>query len=164
MNWYEIFEYKNGELFWKTLTGNRAKIGRKAGKYRKDGYCVIGVKTKTLYGHRIIWEMHNGLIPEGLTLDHIDGNPSNNRLENLRLATHQQNLMNQKKKIYGKVCYKGVWLNKNKRYVANIHYNGKTKYLGTFDTPEQAAFAYNISAKELFGEYAHLNEVPNETK
>lgn len=51
---------------------------------------------KKLRVHRVIWEMHNGSIPEGLVVDHIDGDPSNNKIDNLRLATLFQNAFNQK--------------------------------------------------------------------
>lgn len=69
-----------------------------------------GKKSKNYSVHRFIWECFNGPIPDGLEVDHIDGNPMNNKLENLRLGTHKENCNNpntkrkKKKNAYNKKC------------------------------------------------------------
>lgn len=109
--------------------------------------------------------MHQ-LVGAGLTnLDHINRDKLDNRRCNLRNATSQQNSANvpKRKATKGKPCssiYKGVhkWQGK---YRAVIGFNKKAIQLGTYEQEEEAALAYNKKAKELFGEFAWLNPVPD---
>ena len=89
----ELFEYRDGMLYRKQKTRN-TEIGAVAGNKRKDGYFHVRVDGKRQMWHRIIFVMHFGWAPE--TVDHIDGNPSNNKIENLRAATRAQNQHNRK--------------------------------------------------------------------
>lgn len=91
--------------------------------------------------------------------DHINGDPLDNRRENLRLATNQQNAFNQKVNKNNKSGYKGV-RKLGRRWQAVIRLDGLQKCLGTYDTPELAAAAYNGAAVALFGAFAHLNTIP----
>lgn len=101
-----------------------------------------------------------GDVPNGNIIDHINGDRKDNRLKNLRLVTKQQNLQNRAVSSANKSGYKGVYLNKNrKRWCAAITPNGKSMFLGTYDTPELAAKAYNEAAVKYFGEYARLNVI-----
>jgi len=110
---------------------------------------------KTVFMHRYIAEARKGEIT-----DHVNGNPLDNRRENLRVCTTQQNIFNRPKlSKTGTSKYKGVMLRPYSRWEANIKVNGKGRYLGVFDTEKEAAHAYNIKAKELFGEFALLNRV-----
>lgn len=77
-------------LVW--LKGRRA--GAVAGTKKAKGYWEVQVCGKKLRAHRLIWEMHNGPIPYGYVVDHINQDPSDNRLENLRLATLSENNCN----------------------------------------------------------------------
>ena len=89
-------------------------------------------------------------------VDHIDNNRLNNKVNNLRWATHQQNTMNKAKTTTKTTSkYKGVW--KESKWRAGIKHNYKTIHLGYFETEEEAARAYNAKATELFGELAKLN-------
>jgi len=90
--------------------------------------------------------------PKGHCIDHINGNGLDNRRVNLRFATKAQNSRNQRVQI-GKM-YKGITKDKT-GWTARI-------ILGTFSTPEEAALAYNKAAIQFFGEFACLNEVPND--
>lgn len=90
-----------------------------------------------------------------LTVDHINGDPLDNRRCNLRVCSQAQNTRNRRMKRLG---YKGV-SNRKGRYYAGIRYNGKDHHLGVYDTPEKAALAYNKAAVALFGEYACLNVI-----
>jgi hypothetical protein len=62
------------------------KIGDVAGSLNKQGYWRLNLNGKSYLAHRVIWQLSNGEIPEGFVVDHIDKNPSNNRLENLRMV------------------------------------------------------------------------------
>ena len=106
--------------------------------------------------HRVITNVSNNL-----QVDHINGDTLDNRRCNLRICTNQQNHRN-KSKNFGNSLYKGVaWHKKAKKWEAYIKYN-KKNHLGLFLTQEEAALAYNIAAKKYFGEFAKLNEIPNE--
>lgn len=92
--------------------------------------------------------------PAGLEVDHINGNPLDNRRKNLRLCSHAENTRNTK--IHNRTGFKGVQPN-GKGWTAKIKTLGKTKYIGFYRTPEEAAKAYDQKAVELFGEFARTN-------
>ncbi len=105
--------------------------------------------------HRLIMSA-----PIGLEVDHINGNPLDNRRSNLCLVTHSQNQKNMRKPITNKSGYKGVsWHTKSNKWQAHLMNNGKRHYLGLFIDLKEAAKAYNIAALELFGEFAKINEI-----
>lgn len=107
--------------------------------------------------HVAIWEMHNGPIPNGLMIDHIDGNPFNSRLNNLRLANHSQNQSNIPKKRHNTSGFKGVyWRAERGAWRAEIRARKKKYMLGTFKTPEEAHAAYVTASHKLHGEYARI--------
>jgi hypothetical protein len=93
--------------------------------------------------------------PEGLHVDHIDGNPLNNVRSNLRLCTNQQNLRNMRSKG-GSSKFKGV-SKLGRRYVARIMVDGKDVRRKSFYCEVEAAVQYDEWASELFGEFAWLN-------
>jgi len=101
-----------------------------------------------------------GLEPyDKIQVDHINRNKLDNRKSNLRTCTLQQNRQNTMRNT-NKSGYHGVcWKKKNKKWCAATCFNGMVKYIGLFKTKEEAALAYNKKAKELFGEFAYLNEV-----
>ena len=108
---------------------------------------------KLILMHRIIANT-----PADLHTDHINKNGLDNRRSNLRACTFTQNMQN--KNIYSNnTCgYKGV-VKVGKRWLAKITYNKKRISIGRFDSPEEAAKAYNNKAKELFGHYASVNKL-----
>lgn len=116
----------------------------------------------TVKFHRLILDC-----PEGMEVDHINHDGLDNRRENLRICTRQQNSFNTKPIVNRTSKYKGVWWRKERlRWVAGIYLpiteeNRKRvrKMVGSFKCEIEAAKAYNKAAKELFGEYAYLNEV-----
>jgi len=90
-------------------------------------------------------------------VDHIDNERTNNRADNLRWCTNQENCFNFKKKE-GSSSYKGVmWDKARKKWTAKIKHNYIGVFLGRFDTEEEAGRAYDAKARELFGEFAKLN-------
>jgi hypothetical protein len=95
--------------------------------------------------------------PEGVLVDHVDGDGLNNTRANLRLCTSSQNAANIKA-VWGCSRYKGVSPHSaSSRWQVILTYMGERIYLGLFDDEEEAARAYDRKALELRGEYAHLN-------
>jgi hypothetical protein len=148
----DIFEYADGKLLWKQSRG-RIKAGQEAGTLAQIGRMYVQVDGKKHLVHRVIWFLHYGECPE--FLDHIDGNPLNNRIENLRPATKAQNAMNRKAKSDSSTGLKGV-MPKGKRFGASIYLNGVSKYLGTFDSADLAQAAYADAATKHFKEFARV--------
>lgn len=96
--------------------------------------------------------------PDDMIVDHINGDPSDCRRENLRIATQQQNTQNAGLPSSSTTGYKGVcWDKKEGKYMAHIHPNGRMVFLGYFDNPIEAALKYDEAAVFYFGEYARPN-------
>jgi hypothetical protein len=100
--------------------------------------------------------MHSGPIPEGLVIDHIDADPANNRIENLRLASVAHN--NTRSFSNSKYGWKGVQARANGKFQAVLQLGHVTLGLGVFDEVEDAAQVYNFVAAEWYGPYARFNE------
>ena len=150
----ELFEYRNGVLYWRKKPANSVNITKPAGSIGSSGYLSIGIKYKLYLTHRLIFLYHHGYIPK--TLDHINNNKLDNRIENLRPATNSENIQNSKKSSINVSGYKGVSFHKNvKKWCAQIRINKKLKYLGCFSTPEEAHQAYCQAADKHFGEFAN---------
>lgn len=160
----ELFDYKDGNLYWKVTRGNKIKIGDRAGSLTDRGYRLIGINGKSYLAHRLIFLYHHRYLPE--FLDHIDGEPTNNDILNLREATQQENNRNKRKERTKNdkptsSIYKGVTWNKaNRKWLVQIHIDRKGKYLGLFTSEIEAAKAYNRTAVKEFGKFAKLNEIP----
>lgn len=152
----ELFDYDpfTGTLSRKDATkgydGNR-EITRETDK----GYLITTVDGVTYRVHQLVWLFFgNDPVDE---LDHADRDRANNRIGNLRPCTRTQNLANAGPKR-GK--YKGVsFCKQTGRWVAQIGFEYQNIKIGRFDTPEEAALAYNVRAVQYFGEFAFQNEV-----
>lgn len=107
--------------------------------------------------------MHKMIIecPDGMVVDHINGNPLDNRRSNLRVCTQSENLMNTNKRRGDfSSKYKGVsWDNSKQRWRAMVYKSGKKNHAGYHRCEVQAAEAYNRKAVELYGEFARLNVI-----
>jgi hypothetical protein len=104
---------------------------------------------------RTIFIWHHGWLPEDV--DHFpDRSTWNNRIENLRASTHEQNARNRRLPINNRTGFKGVQARRGK-FSAQIGANGKLTHLGTFDVAEEAARAYDDAARRLHGEFAEVN-------
>jgi len=147
----ELFEYRDGKLYWKNPTALRVKVGQEAGSLASDGYLRVKYDYKTRRLHRVIWAYHYGDIEKSTLIDHINRDPLDNRIENLRLCNRSQNRSNSG--VSNKLGIKGVSVRGNKFY-AQIFKQGTCHYLGTFDTVEEAHAAYLEAAEEAFGEFA----------
>jgi hypothetical protein len=123
-----------------------------------NGYAI---RSSVKDGKPIKIHMHRVIIncSEGMVCDHIDGNKLNNKRENLREVSQQQNLLNRSKR--NTECssrYKGVsWNKQRQKYSAYIYINGSRKFLGYFSDENLAAEEYNKNAIEMHGVYAKLN-------
>jgi hypothetical protein len=158
MDYNNLFKYVNGDLYWIDSPSSTVAAGDLAGTLRNDGYIGVFIKGTYYFAHRIIWEMHNGQIPEGLVIDHIDAVRSNNLLENLRVCTFQQNHFNRGKQSNNKSGFKGVsWHKQKAKWVAQIKIEGKNKFLGFFHDPEKAYAKYCEMALLHYGEFAKLD-------
>lgn len=149
MGWNEIFMYDNGILRWRNRRG-KAKTGSIAGCVDKNGYVRIRYNCVLLLAHRIIWEMHNGKIPEGMEIDHINHDRSDNRIENLRLASRLENSKNTSLLKRNKSGRVGVcWRKKEKKWHATIYDKGKSVHLGLFSSIDDAIMAREQAEAKL---------------
>jgi hypothetical protein len=148
---HQIFEYKNGNLYWKIKPAQRVKIGDIAGSI-SDGYGQVYLNNSPYKIHRIIFMMHYECVPD--QIDHIDGNPLNNKIENLREVTNTQNQFNRKISSRNTTGVKGVSLSKSNKFVVRISTNQKDKYFGSFDNLELAELVAQEAREKYHGEFA----------
>lgn len=150
----EVYEYlPESGLFIRKLRTYRHKAGEVAGTLLGEGYIQIGIGGKQYRAHRLAFFYMTGAWPE-LEIDHVNGERSDNRWENLREANRFQNSWNKKKSKANTSGYKGVsWDNTLQRYRASIRVNGKGIYLGVYTDPKLAGAAYIEAAQYYFGEY-----------
>lgn len=126
-----------------------------------DGYLFVRRHGRLVRAHRIIvGRMLGRELRADEQVDHINRNPSDNRRSNLRVCNHSQNMFNRGRNRNNTTGYKGVYRNSagaRRPWQARITENGKLQYLGSYDTPEEAARAYDRAARRLAGEFAQLN-------
>ena len=146
------FEYVDGILYCKKPRG-KLKVGDVVGTY-DDGYFYVGFNYKRYLSHRIIFMMFHGYMPK--IVDHIDGNPSNNKIENLRESTQQQNCFNSKLSKANKSGVKGVnWHKLRNKWKVEIRVNGIKKHFGLFQDLELAELVANEARRKFHKEFAN---------
>ena len=137
------------------LTYGRVVAGTIVGWRDEKGYRRTKIRGKTYFLHKLIWLHVHGYIPE--EIDHKDGDPTNNSLGNLRIATRSQNLANARIRI-GESGLRGVKLNPStSKWQSRIYRGRQCYFLGDFDTKEEAAAAYRTAADKMYGEFAIHN-------
>lgn len=135
-----LFDYRDGLLIRKTVGSNgRRKIGDVAGTFNQTGYYHVKIGNTEYKGYRLIWKWHYGTEPH--TIDHINDDKSDNRIENLQELTFRQNIAKETQKRRKNNLPTGVWP-KRGRFIAMAKIDGKRRSLGTYDTPEEAHLAY----------------------
>lgn len=105
-------------------------------------------------------KMHRSILnaPDDKFVDHINNQTLDNRRVNLRLCDKSENGRNRSAQRNNTSGFKGVhWNREKRRWMAFIHLNRKFRHLGYYDTPEEAARAYDDAARELHGHFAYLN-------
>ena len=154
------YDPETGYLYWTKPSGRR-QLDKPVGcvnKTTKYMSFALGLTNQQVYctAHRAGWFLYYGCWPKEL-LDHVNGIKTDNRIENLREATQQQNLRNQKSRT-GSSKYKGVsWSKQSQKWRVDLRYKEKANCLGFYASEEEAARAYDKSARKLHGDYARLN-------
>lgn len=152
----ELFSYDPDTGIFVPLTKRKGVVPstQHVGWKKSGGYILITVDGRVHRAHRLAWLYVYGTWPT-LHIDHIDGNPANNRISNLREAEVWQNMANSKKPHTNTSGYKGVqWHKGAQKWMSQIRVNGRTIYLGLFDDPAEAHAAYCAKAQETKGEFA----------
>ena len=135
-------------------TWNTRFAGKRAGTLRPDGRIAIRLNCVGHLASRLAWLYVTGSWPTS-EVDHRDCIKSNDRWDNLRLATTSQNGANTHKRRNNTSGYKGVtWARRQKKWQAQIAVRGKHLYLGQFDSAKAAADAYATAASQYHGEFA----------
>lgn len=159
------YNQETGVLTWKTKPvtrkidayWNRRYAGTEAGFSRPFPYRSVKIvydgKKRTILEHLLIWLIMTGSFPEA-EIDHVDHDGENNSWANLRAASRDENARNRIKSAGTKFAGKGVSVNARGRYFSRIGFDNKRLHLGMFNTPEEAAEAYNKAALKLHGEFA----------
>ena len=143
---------ETGEFTWKiSKSGNRG-VGSSIRTVDFKGYLRVKFDNNSYYGHRLAWLLTYNKWPDGV-IDHIDGNPLNNQISNLRDVSHSVNSQNQiERRSDNKSGFLGVSFDKNAgKFRAAIEVGGRSKHLGLFLKPEDAHVAY-LAAKREFHE------------
>jgi hypothetical protein len=153
----ELLDYNpaTGALIWRARIDNKVRAGLPAGCLTDRGYVRLSILGVSYLAHRVAWKMHHEQDPLG-EIDHVNGNRSDNRAANLRIATTSQNHGNRVRKNSA-IGLKGVTRDK-KKYRAQLMVGKKNIYLGNFATPQDAHNAYLVKAREVFGEFACSGE------
>lgn len=142
------YDPKTGIFTWKISTKNNVRAGDVAGSTMRTGYKKVNFYGKYFAAHRLAWFFYYGEEPDGM-IDHINGDKTDNRITNLRLADHRINQLNRESHRNGKSP--GCSYHKNiKRWTAQIRISGKLQHLGSFKTEKQAANAYKDAVKKLY--------------
>lgn len=144
----DLFQYEEGVLYRNIATCPTVKEGDIAGTKSKRGYWDIRVEGKLYRRSRIVYAMHHGKCPTHLQIDHVNRNKEDDRIQNLRLVTNQENCRNKGIKSTNKSGVTGVyWSKATKKWAASIVADTKERRIGYFDTIEKATEARKKAEK-----------------
>lgn len=144
--WF-FYDSDTGRLHWKMKPCKRVALGAEAGCLNNNRYLRIQLQGKNYQAHNIVWNIHYGIIPDDMTVDHVDKDKSNNRIDNLRLANNRQQSINQNVRGFS-------WRTSAQSWIAMHKVAGRHKYLGDFTTALQARLAYERGSFESEPEFA----------
>lgn len=136
--------------------------GKRAGRIAGKGHRVVAINDKLYFAHRLAWLHFYGEHPSNM-IDHINGDPDNNSIENLRVVTNVENSRNtsiSKINSTGRTGVSPYFFNGRAKYVARIRVNGDLKHLGYFETVEEAAIARALAEKEFGFHQNHGRQKP----
>ena len=149
----ELFDYDpNGYLVWLHDKRGHVKAGDRAGHLSNEGYWNIKVNQNRFRAHRLIYAWHHGTCPE--TLDHINRNRADSRIENLRPATVAQNQMNRACPSNNQLGHKNIRQRPSGSYEVHMTVEGQVLYKN-FPTLSEAIDYANHLRQELHGQFAH---------
>lgn len=157
-DWFD-YDLKSGIFLWKKEPRTIGSLlGKVAGTRRKNGYVLISVPGyRQIMAHRLAWVYVYGRTIGGSEIDHRDGNPSNNAIENLRLATSVEQKRNKSVQSNNRSGLKGAYYHachKGKKWRSQIKVGDELIFLGYFYTAKEAHAAYAAAAIKHFGEFA----------
>lgn len=153
----ELFNPKRQSKEHAANCWNRQRAGKAAGTVSGDGHLQLRIFNKRYLAHRVGYAIHHERWPTGI-VDHINGDPSDNRICNLRDATRSQNGANFQRTKRGHSRFIGVTYCKNSGvWKATAQKNGVRYNLGSFQSEKDAALAYDKKAREVHGEFATTN-------
>ena len=157
------YEPDTGKLFWKVRPEGRpewnARYAGKEAMTARDtgGYPYGQIYKRPHRAHRVIWAIVTGAWPKA-DIDHINGDRSDNRIENLREATRSQNCHNSGLQARNTSGFKGVHFDKRSgRWRSKIMHCGRETHLGLYETPQEAHAAYSDAASRLHGEFSRTS-------
>jgi len=150
----DLYEYKDGQLFYKKSPVWKIAVGSKAGSLNKDGYIKVSIDQKKIFAHRVIFLMHHGYLPE--EVDHINGNRSDNRIENLRASTKVENHYNEKIRSNNKSGVKGVsWHKASQKWQVIVTACKRKISMGLFNDFELAELVAHEARAKFHGKFAN---------
>jgi hypothetical protein len=157
---HKLFEYRDNDLYWKEQPGS-IDISKPAGSINGKGYRVIMIKGNNYQAHRLIYQMHNPSWDitdnsQDNSIDHVDRDKLNNNIDNLRVATHSQNLANGSQRKNNTSGTTGVsWNKETGKWRVKVKLNYKTHHGGYFVNKEDAIAKAIQMREELHGEFAN---------
>ena len=153
------FDYQDGNLIRKI--GRAGEVGQIAGCLHKGkGYIHVKIKAKSFKAHRLVFLYHNGYLPD--FVDHIDGNKRNNKIENLREATKEENCQNQKVRSTNTSGCKGVsWDKVKSKWKVALCKNYKSIYFGLYEDLELASLVAMEATELIHGRFSAYKGVLN---
>jgi hypothetical protein len=145
------YDHVNGSF--ERIKNRRSDVlGPIKGSRLNNGHVVFRLKMNKCLAHRVAFLYMTGSVPD--CIDHINGDPSDNRWVNLRACTMRQNQGNRRLNKNSSTGYKGVRINKNTgKFMAKINYKEKVIHIGTYKTAFEAHQAYVQASKTIFGEF-----------
>lgn len=147
---------ETGLFYWRNPTNQCVKTGAIVGCANSAGYLRVMIDQRSYLLHRLAWLYVHGVWP-AVNIDHINGNPLDNRIENLRECTQAENVGNSRMQRRNTSGIKGVSFNKaSGKWVASIAKNSKARCLGHFADKDAAAQAYAAAATAQWREFARL--------